>query len=254
MKKGFAPIIFLVIGLVVVTTVIAGTFYYKSRQNKPFPVANQITKLTQTQSPKISPTQNPSPLDSIDDPSHGKVIKTYSTLFDPKDFGINSPSFQGKNEEVTVIKFHGKEIKEKKIIVNETPYQGVVVWEFTKPQNSIVDFSNPDYAIFGGYENYSGNPSFIKDIQSGWKDYYVSSNSIKFGFSYDGQPHHLERIQLNSSQGSSINGNPIFITLGQGTSTWISTDETSWEETMKNPLVLDAKEKIKQFADTIKIK
>ncbi len=258
MKKGFTPIFILIsAGVLIIAT--AFIFFAKVTAQKAttlsIPPKQSINSRTNS-SPsatialKTPITSSPTP---TDDPNNfGKLVNNYTKQFNANDVGINSSLLSGKQVSYLISRFHQKEITEKKIIISDTPsYEAVEVWEFPKSSNQTT--SNPDYAIFSGYENYAGWPTYLKDIESGWKEFYTNSNSIKFGFSYDGGPHYLQNVILESFQNSSVNGNPIFIRLYMNTSSMVFTDNLNWEDIINKPAILEAKDKIKQLADTISL-
>lgn len=177
-----------------------------------------------------------------------KVIRTFTEPYLFTKFGIYSPLFAGKQTNNTVYVFKRKTVTEKNITVleddNKNPLLIATVWEFTSSTGTTLD-SKESYVIFGGYENYLNRPTYVSDLQKNWKEAYVNTKGIKMFWLYEWVPKVIGGVQLMFYHQSSPSGHPILVDLRYG---------GLFAQTVSDPSVARAREKLKEFADTVDVK
>lgn len=179
MRKGFAPIVFLVGGLVLSSLVLISAFVYTKQLDKTNNLAQRSSssevqqKLTAESNPLANfsckpnqqryseeefkkysdnlrqarakglcpyPTPVPTPIYE-----HAELTNNYTKSYEFNDLGISSPLIEKKEVQYYTFRFRNKEVE---VGIVSGDYWRVEVWQFEKPANEAIDLSNNYYATF----------------------------------------------------------------------------------------------------------
>lgn len=240
MQKGLtSPIIILLIILPVIGF-FWGTQYKQTAKNVP-----STQNKNDEGSKQLAEKEEEIKLCIQDSASVGNSSKATYTF---KDFGVYSPSFEGKEIESQVYKYKRQNITRKELVLEQDEQKilaaGVIIWEYSSVDGTLAGHPNQAYVIFGGYENYGVHPTII-DLNTKDNEGYTNLKNIKMVWGYGDCPKSICRVTLSFFSKYTPNGHPIYVQL------WVDNPGYIGESGLNSPGVNQAKEQLKKIADTI---
>lgn len=240
MQKGFTSPVIIFLILLPVIGFFLGTQYKQTAKNVP-----DTQNKNDECSKQLAEKEEEIKLCVQDSASVGNSSKAAYAF---KDFGVYSPSFEGKEIENQVYKYKRQNITRKELILEQDEQKnstaGVIVWEYSSIDGTLAGDPNQAYVIFGGYENYGVHPTTI-DPNPKDKEGYTNPKNIKMVWGYGYCPKSICRVTLSFFSKYTPSGHPIYAQI------WVNNPGYLKESGLNSPGINQAKDQLKKIADAL---
>jgi hypothetical protein len=182
---------------------------------------------------------------SLDDTYDENKLDTYSK----NKHGYNIPFIEGEQVIESTMSFRGNIIRSSEALSGRGSIDKpeIILWEYIP--NSPLQLVNTipdDFVIYGGYENYVGNPTYVKDLLANTTDSYLNKNGVRVFWGYIPQPHGLSGVNFYAYKYEKTANRYFLLEVGK------SVDNYNEYFSQKDaPIALKLKEELKKLADQL---